>query len=1452
MKRSINLKLIAILLGAIILAGGGVHALHGMQIKRSAEVLLELAAESKKEGDLEKASEYLARYLRLFPNDSKTLTQYALLLASPKVAYSELARERALAVIEKALRLAPDHRDLRRRAVDLAMSMGHVAAARSHLKTLRDSTPGDGELDLLLGKTEESLGEFEAAKVAYMDAIVHAPNPIEGYVRLANLLRRRLNSTNVELTDTLRRWFNLAEKGEPANQKMDASELADRVMDAREVKDGLIAKNDKSFRAYLERAKYRKTYGFKGADDDVARALALAPDEADAIVAAAEVALDRGELEKARTDLDRGLKRHPRDPRMYQALASLETRARRFDEAIACLKRGLEKLPGTNSLQWLLAELLVQQGKKEETRDLIKQIRETDVREEIVWFVEARLAMAEERWTDAITTLERIRIRPMAQPGDDEFRKRIELLLVECYRQTGNIDQQLNAAIRAVEITLPNENLAVPARLELASVLSAMGRIDGAIDEYRKILTLPGFPPQVKVTLAQLLIVQNLSRPAAERRWKEAEDLLDEAERTSTGPAPALVIARAEILLAQGQLEAANQLVQKAVDQHPEQVDLWITLASLADRQGKAQESLSLLDKAQQRLGDRIELRLARGRHWERQNDRKTAEAEMVKLEQGAESFAPADRLRLLTGLAAMHQRAGHSAPAKRLWTLLAIEQPGKTGPRQALFELALQASDVPAMEEQVQELRRIEGEDGLFYRFDRVRLTIQQARAKSGTVPSLAEARQLLATVVARRPNWSEVARTEAELDDLENKADSAIKNYLRAIELGDRSWLAFRRAVGLLFERGRFEEADQLMRKLEAQTPLSNDLLRVGSELAMLSGNYGRALELARKAVTADPKDYRNQMLLGQICGISAQHAEAAGRRGEAETLRAEAEQVLRQAVALAGDRPGTWLALVQFLAATNLKKAEVVVEQVQQAPLGEQRSSTLARCYELIGRRDQAGAMYLAAVEAKPDDPVALRDLARYQILSGQIRDAEPTLLKLIENKSTTPEAAARLRGVLAIILATAGDHQRALQELDKMGLPEAGGETPRPTSGVDDAEVIRAKAKVLALMKTRAQWRKAIELLDILVVRNVATAEDRFLIAQLAEKTDDWRRARGEMERLLTLHEKNPTYLVHHIRSLLRHGDVDEARVWLGKLEQVQLVAPTTIEIKARVLAAQGRGADAVSLLKEYAGKAPDQVGGVARLLEEVGQAAAAEELYRTFVSQSKKPEDMLVLAQYYARQDRLNEALDLCEQAWKKCPPEVVSTPTVTALFSATHVDDEQYRRVVHLLEGAIQANPDQSSFVFDLANLHMHQGHYREAEPLYRRIAERVKTSGSPLNNLALVLVVQGGHDAEALDLINHAISLDGENPSYLDTRGQAYLALGRTVDAIKDLEEATALAPSGEKYFHLAQAYGKAQKPDEARKALQKAKTVGFKVESLLPLERRVYEELVGKLAQK
>ena len=234
----------------------------------------------------------------------------------------------------------------------------------------------------------------------------------------------------------------------------------------------------------------------------------------------------------------------------------------------------------------------------------------------------------------------------------------------------------------------------------------------------------------------------------------------------------------------------------------------------------------------------------------------------------------------------------------------------------------------------------------------------------------------------------------------------------------------------------------------------------------------------------------------------------------------------------------------------------------------------------------------------------------------------------------------------------------------------------------------------------------------------------------------------------MQQLLAENTDNVPLLVSWIQGLLRHEEADDVQAWFIKLEEREPATLRTLSLKALLLHNQGMGAEAVPFLRELAKEDPDNVRPVALLLEQIGQVNAAEEMYRGYVSQVQQPERVLVLAAFLGRQNRPDDALALCEPAWKTCPPTAVADTSVTVLYTS-RVGEEQCQRVAGWLEEAIRHHPDRPGLVFQLANVRHKQGRHSDAVALFRRVIEREPSNALALNNLAWLLVLKEGKAAQ-------------------------------------------------------------------------------------------------------
>ncbi|MCC6417051.1 MAG: tetratricopeptide repeat protein [Gemmataceae bacterium] len=1084
MRRRLNVRLLVWTVGAIAVSAAGTHLLHGFQVRRNADALLRQAERSVTDGQLFKAATYYRHYLAYEPDDTAALAEYARTL--DRLARSRAARLRAVLVMEQTLRRNPALHDLRERLVQLTTTLGKFGDAIRHLEVLTVAFPKRGDLEHHLGWCQEARRDYQAAADAFARAVKKAPAQLDSHVLLAELLRR-----------------------------------LDRPEEATQALDAMVAANPQSHRALLLRGRdHRRRGALDAAAADVRRAAELAPDDAAVLLAAADVEQARGRLDEARSTLRRGLKLHPRDDRFHHTLASVELEAGRRGDALACLRGGLEALPEADTLAARLADLLLDDGDQDEVAELAARVRKSGSWA-IADYLDGRALAQRGRWAEASDVLEKARgglgtILPWAA--------RAEVWQGRCHEQAGETELRLAAYRRATAL-----DPALPAaRLGRAAALLDAGAIGEAVIEARRLTVAKAASAEAWALLGRALVRRNLAEAVGRRDWKEVNDVLARAEEALPG-ATAVALARAEVLEAQGNRDGARTILETARTARPQDARLWAALADLAGRGGQPKEAAKLLERARGEVGDAVELRLVRVRRALALGGAAARKALDRLAQEPRAALDAAAQARLLRGLAEAFQQTGAAAEAKKAWRDLAALRPKDLGSRMRLFDLALQAGDDAACAAIVADLRRLEGEGGVLWRAGEVGRAV--ARAGRGDRSGLPEARQRLGEIKQRQPDWSRASLLEAALDELQGDFAGALKHYHQAVERGERQAAVLVRLAQLFYQRGRTLEAGRMLRLLEEQGPLGRAAARLGAEVALRDRDPARALTLARQAVAADSRDYRDRLWLARIQA-------AAGKDDDAETT-------LRAAVAAAGRVPDTWVALVRHLARTG-QKAEAgaaLAEAARRLP-PDRATLALARAHEAVGELDQAGELYRQALQARPRDFVALRAAADFHLRQDEFRKAEPYLRRLCAAATgTPPQDGQAARRLLAIGLATtAAGGAEALTLLDENA-------RQRSKNSADDV----ARAYVRAVQP--AQRSEARRLLEGIENHHALPPEDQFLVVRAWEAVGDDGRARNLMLGLLGAVGDDPRYLTHHIGTLIRAGDLEDAALYLGRLERV---------------------------------------------------------------------------------------------------------------------------------------------------------------------------------------------------------------------------------------------------------------------------------------------------------
>lgn len=1260
---------------------------------------------------------------------------------------------------------------------------------------------------------------FDDAERHLWRSVCLAPQKLDPYVRLANVLRWRLGRL-----DQADHWM-----------------------------ERLVTLHPSSPRAHVLRGRYLlESARTEDANADAATALDLAPDDREALLLSARCSAILGQHDQASKYAARAVELYPRSADAYLTHADVEWRAGNRETALKSMRDGVKLTVGDRALLGNLVTLLLDEGDVGEAQGIVEVLAANPLSAPLAAYLQAKIDYTEGRWLAASRGFERARTDLALEP---ELSRQIAHWLADCYGRIGDRRRQLAVYERSVEV----DPAWVPARLGLASALLSVGRLDDAIAEYRTLANAPNAPAAWQVQLAQTLVNKNLRMAPSKRDWQEVDEVLERVAQSD--PASVRVaLLRADVLLARNRALEAEELLRETGARDRESLEIRIALSSLSDRKGEWDVSKELLDEAERELGDSVVLRLARGRHLLRRREPDTAES-LRKLSENTEQLPEREVPDLWRRLAWTSFRAGDVEHARQLSQRAAERDPKNLEIRLLMLDIAVWTGDALGLAAVLDEVQRIEG-DGPIWHYGRAlyfRLLALEDLKQEGL---LEQAKEHLSQARALRPEWSRVPRLAAEIHDIEGHQDQAIDGYLEAIALGERNPRAVRRVVYLLSRRQRYSEADEIIRRLEeGQAVVPIELLRTASELSLRLGDPERALEIANRLAQISG-DYRNHVWLAQVLATLGTRARSEQRAEESKARLGEAEAALRRAVELAADEPESWAALARFLSEMGeTEKVERAIAEIREKVPEDRATLVLARCYEVIGKAEEADSQCEAALTAGSDDPATVAWVADFFTRRGKQAEAEELLRKIIAGQVRGDETLvlwARRR--LATALSARGGYPRLGEAIDliERNLAAAG-------SSVEDQ---RVKGVLLASHPKRARRREAIRILETVLPGQWAPVpEDRFTLARLYMAEGDWDKAAGQLKLLVDAHGSEPRYLAAYINTLFELGDAEGAESWLGRMEQVAAGQFAATGLRAEALLRRGRVDEAIKTLRAYleapnaqpkeqlarlslvaaylqskAGRQSDgdQDGVSARFLAE------AETMRRDHVEEF--PEQEILIAPILGRQGRMEEALELAQRAWEHAGAGAIAQAT-SALQASGALGDGEMERIENILVAALKKHERAVSLLLALANVRIFQERNEEAEALFREAMEAGPGNVVAMNNLAVLLALQETRLTEAQQLIDEAIELGGPISHLLDSRATVYMATGKPGEALADLDAALAESPSATSYFHKAQVHYGAGEQEAAGKALAEAHQLGLTPEQLAPLERPAYRALKAAL---
>jgi tetratricopeptide (TPR) repeat protein len=1436
MNRKLNFKFLLILIGILVVSTVGTIALHEFQVRRLATYLLVTADKDEAAGKLEKAATSLELYVGFRKDDVKALVKYGNLL--DKKAKSARQKQRAVAVLELALRKDAEQMDVVRKVAEIHSQLGNVRLAEPYWSKLFLKNPKDGMIlgklaavplvgkrygsaDLLKAKNSketakpidkpekyiEELGKKDAIEIL-RDAIELSPNEIDLYLSLTRALRES-----------------------PAKLENIANATIDRM----------VAANRDNVRAYTERIANRirhprdkdregdkKDRHVPDIEADIETAQKLKPDDLDLALISSAYSLGMDRRDEALAQLKKAAELHPTEVRVHRTLANVYTLMGQRSEALDAFRRAVEVAPDDEELLFAYTEALLESRMVQDAEAMIASMKAKKQIPLAIGYLEAMVSYANKRWADAAKSLERYARELNALPEGTkpiELERKAYYVIGLCNDQLAQPEQSL-VAYRKALIANPGSPFMMQTRLNIASALAATNKIDEAIREYK---ALSMDTPGVRLTLTRLRLSQNQQLPEDAREWKDIETNIQVLEAANPTSLDTLSL-RVQMAVIKKQVPEVRALLAKARLQNPDKVAPMLAMANLEMTENHKDEALKIINEAGVKFGDTYEVRLERIRYWNAIGG-EAGLAKIGELRQDLDKFKPGEKAALLEALSMANRRLGKSEDSTSLIAESATMAPDDIRLRLRQLSQALDSGRDQVAIDVIKELRRIEGEEGIFWRLgDAQRLIVKDQRAK--TTAELPKARQLLNEVIAKKPNDADAHAWLGFLDDMEKKPQQAIEHYKVSFKAGAKHDFMLRRLAALLYESRDLVEANKVLLVLEGIGATTSNDRKLLAEVAVGSKDKQRALTLIKKAVETRSKDIND--FIWQCRMYSALEnwtdAQAAGRR----------------AVAISESSAAAQLFLIQALiSGGEVEKAKEQAKQARKA-IPEEYRLELAMISATIRDNEDAGRRFAEAIQKKPDDLATLRESARFLMSVRAYGQAETVLRKLLTPEvKATPSLLTETRRNLALALLfqrRVAGVKEALTLIDK-------NITEGPASRTD--QLIRAQ--VLAAVPGRQ--KESLALFDQLRAAQTLSPDHSLIVARMMESEGKWSEARQIA--LSLIGGVNPPYdpMAWYIAQLLKRKDYIEANVWVNKLATVYPKLPEVSLFKSRVMHGQKKTPEAVAVLEKEAKDNPSFIPNVVVELEKLNQYGPAIALMTEYVKTNTRPEAKLMLAEVLSRGGKLDESLEICEKAVEASEPTAVASTLSTICESAmSKLDAPTRARMIKILEPIAAKNPKQPLLTMTIAQIHLVDNHFKEAEAAYRRTMEISPDQSAILNNYAWMLAFTPGRDSDALAVIEKAIALEGTEPHLLDTRGIILLHLGKAKEALADFTASIVGAPHdiATVTFHKALAEVALNQNIKANETLNAAKALGFKPESLHKLEIESYNKLLDAVGGK
>jgi tetratricopeptide (TPR) repeat protein len=503
----------------------------------------------------------------------------------------------------QALKADPGSTIIASELSDLYIQAGRLREAVSDSEAALRENPNDVNARRILGRIYMRLvgdtrqGRIDQTMVKkaieqYQKIAELVPTDIEAWLILGRLHKVAQNS--VESEAAFKRALEIDPENEDAltGLAMVYSDLGDGRR-ASELLAKVVEKSPNLRTLTSLAAAYEQMREYALAAETLRRASELAPENGEIKRAMAQNYLLADQIEEALGIYEQLVKEDPRDAQSHLRLSQIYRQQRKFDKAREANEEAKRLDPGNLEAIYNDVNIYEAEGRNEEAVRALKELLDSTVKGAYTASEKANRAIFLERlgllYRRQHRTEDAVKVfQELGALDEEQYGARSAAQVIDTWRQAHELKRALAESEAAIK-KYPKERVVLVTR---ASVLADAGRVDEAVAEVKKLLDGAN-DREVWLTLAQVY--------EKGKKYQEMGKAIDEAERLSVNDEDKEIIyfMRGAMYEKMKDFEASEAQFRKVLEINPDSASALNYLGyMLADRNVRLEEALEMIQKA--------------------------------------------------------------------------------------------------------------------------------------------------------------------------------------------------------------------------------------------------------------------------------------------------------------------------------------------------------------------------------------------------------------------------------------------------------------------------------------------------------------------------------------------------------------------------------------------------------------------------------------------------------------------------------------------------------------------------------------------------------------------------------------------------------------------------------------------------------------------------------------